>query len=1041
MATDARVEKYARRGRYQAHEHSQEHRPASRPPEKKRGRLFRRLGFFLIFLAVLVWFLPSIVIHTPLLGFIIHKATGEWKGTVSIQSASVGWLSPISISGIEVRDEQNQPMLTAASVTGDKSLLAIACNYSQLGRFRVDKPLVSIVMRERGSNVEDLMDKLPPSPPESGQKPSAGVAVDLEISDGAIKITDEPAKQSWQFDKFDVRLALPADSNQPMTLKASAVLTDGRQPGKLSAEFSMKSSAADKTKNSGDATLQLENLPLSAMQTLLDRAMPKSRLAGRLNCEIHALWGGEKAEGKTIIQATAAAEEFAFAAPALGNDCVQLSHLSAGAQIVQSAEKVDIEKVGLDCDLGDITIIGGLQRNDPMKGMSADSLMRQPCRISGRLDIARLAAMLPCTLHIRPGTQITSGQVQFGLISQPPPAGANDGSKWLWHGQVETGKIMAVNANRPIEWNNPIALVLEAHDSPQGAIIDDLKCISDFLKIDARGTPDDLYASLSVNFQTLGDQLEQFVDLGGLHLAGEGTGNVDWRRDSQKQFKADAEFQLHNLQVISPKQPPWREENLSILCSANGKTDWSADTRIDIAAINVKAGEDRISMELAQPLANLRGGVPPVHAQLQGQVQNWMTRMSSFIPLGAWKTSGAIHLDAQLKPTADLVRCELSGQVNNLAVADSAGGQFLEPEVQISARGDYDPKNGTLRLEEGQIRSSFLAASVAGRVAGSAANQPPPELDSRFEYDLARVCDLARPSLGRNVHLVGRGVGSAAWRGPFSIAAGQASAELKWDQAYLYGFQVGPADVKPTLMNGVLQIAPMELAVGQGKIYFAPKVNLSSNPMEFTLPPGPLVRQVPINPDMCGCMLKYIAPIMADVATAPGTFSIELEHCRIPLGDPAKGDLAGKFIVHSMEIGPGPLVREMAILTGRETPARLRQESVVPFQMANGRISHQGMELIFPDFTVRTSGSVGIADQTLDIMAEMPVPPKWLENNPAAPALRNQTIRLPLAGTLSHPQLDRAEMEKQSAQFIRKAATGLIQEGLKNELDRLLPPR
>ena len=42
------------------------------------------------------------------------------------------------------------------------------------------------------------------------------------------------------------------------------------------------------------------------------------------------------------------------------------------------------------------------------------------------------------------------------------------------------------------------------------------------------------------------------------------------------------------------------------------------------------------------------------------------------------------------------------------------------------------------------------------------------------------------------------------------------------------------------------------------------------------------------------------------------------------------------------------------------------------------------MELIFPDFTIRTKGSVGIDDQTLSLLAEMPIPPKWLQNNPLA---------------------------------------------------------
>ncbi len=332
-----------------------------------------------------------------------------------------------------------------------------------------------------------------------------------------------------------------------------------------------------------------------------------------------------------------------------------------------------------------------------------------------------------------------------------------------------------------------------------------------------------------------------------------------------------------------------------------------------------------------------------------------------------------------------------------------------------------------------------MAAAAAVRYAQSD-NQSQADIAGQVSYDWDRVCGLLRPYIGQNIRVAGRGTSAASWRGPLSLAFGQANAALKWEAADVYGFQVGPGEMKPALTEGILQIAPMELGVSRGTVFLAPKMRLSPQPMELTLPPGHLVRQVQINPRMCAFLLKYIAPVLADVASAQGAFSIDLDGCRIPLSDPAKGDFAGRFIIHSIEIGPGPLIRELAILMDRETPAKLRREGVVPFRMVDGRIYHQDLELIFPDFTIRTSGSVGL-DQTLKIMAEMPVPPKWLENNPAAAALRNQTIRLPIAGTLQKPQIDRTMMEQVSRQFIRNAARNLLEEGLNKGLDQLFQPQ
>src|SRR4029078_4101215 len=109
------------------------------------------------------------------------------------------------------------------------------------------------------------------------------------------------------------------------------------------------------------------------------------------------------------------------------------------------------------------------------------------------------------------------------------------------------------------------------------------------------------------------------------------------------------------------------------------------------------------------------------------------------------------------------------------------------------------------------------------------------------------------------------------------------------------------------------------------------------------------------------------------------------------------------------------------LLSRPATTAKLSKESVVPFQMADGRIYHRDLELVFTDLTIRTSGSVGW-DESLSILAEMPVPPKWIGNNPLGASLKGQTIRLPIGGTLNHPKIDERALAKLSSQFLRDNA-------------------
>jgi hypothetical protein len=191
----------------------------------------------------------------------------------------------------------------------------------------------------------------------------------------------------------------------------------------------------------------------------------------------------------------------------------------------------------------------------------------------------------------------------------------------------------------------------------------------------------------------------------------------------------------------------------------------------------------------------------------------------------------------------------------------------------------------------------------------------------------------------------------------------------------------------------------------------------------------------------CQAMLKFITPAVADATDARGAFSIELEGYHIPLSEPAKMEIAGRLTVHALEVAPGPMVREMAPLLTQVEPVRIKPQSVIPFRMVGGRIYHQGIEMQFSDLTIRTYGSVGL-DQSLAVMAEMPIPPKWVASTPIAASLGNQVLRLPIAGTLSRPQLDRNELAKASRQLLGRAAQDTLQTQVGKQLERLLaPPR
>jgi len=258
-----------------------------------------------------------------------------------------------------------------------------------------------------------------------------------------------------------------------------------------------------------------------------------------------------------------------------------------------------------------------------------------------------------------------------------------------------------------------------------------------------------------------------------------------------------------------------------------------------------------------------------------------------------------------------------------------------------------------------------------------------------------------------------------------SLAEMQGEIAIEWATGYIKGFRLGPGRIKVKLANGSLRTDPLVMDVSEGKVTLSPIVRLTSVPRELILEPGQVAHQIRIDPVMCESALKYGAPVLAGVATAEGRFSARLDRCRIPLDDPKRAEMKGQMTIHSLQIGPGHLIRELAMGLGLSGSAAIKQQSVIPFEVHDGRVYHQNMELAFPDLTIGTSGSVGL-DHSLDLTAEMSMLPRWLNNSTVSTAVSNQKIRIPIGGTLEHPKLSRDALRQIGRQAITGAARGLL---------------
>src|SRR5438874_9557450 len=92
----------------------------------------RRILLAALGLLLLIWAAPVIAAWTPFVSWMSGKASDSINGSVTVGSASLGWFSPIILSNVEVRDADDQLVAQVPRIEGDRSLLMILIDPSDL---------------------------------------------------------------------------------------------------------------------------------------------------------------------------------------------------------------------------------------------------------------------------------------------------------------------------------------------------------------------------------------------------------------------------------------------------------------------------------------------------------------------------------------------------------------------------------------------------------------------------------------------------------------------------------------------------------------------------------------------------------------------------------------------------------------------------------------------------------------------------------------------------------------------------------------------
>jgi hypothetical protein len=184
---------------------------------------------------------------------------------------------------------------------------------------------------------------------------------------------------------------------------------------------------------------------------------------------------------------------------------------------------------------------------------------------------------------------------------------------------------------------------------------------------------------------------------------------------------------------------------------------------------------------------------------------------------------------------------------------------------------------------------------------------------------------------------------------------------------------------------------------------------------EWRIAPVQLLSDARLEPAVAQGVLAYIAPVLADATRTGGRFSLRIDGGTLPVGAPEEGALSGKLSMHAVDLGPGPLVIRAIEALPLNLPGpptiRIADESRVEFRLADRKVWHQGLQFGIPlakqgqRLDVQSSGSVDLADKSLDIKLELPIPADLPQDRPLLASLAGRSVSLGVGGALGEPKI------------------------------------
>lgn len=656
------------------------------------------------------WFVPEIISQTSLRQNVANWATSGLPLRVELGPTSLGWTKSVTLHDLRVFDADGQKLLAVKELRSERTLWQLATQRSVLGTFTLVEPAGHVVLRGDGSNVEDLLAAL-----LSGPTTATAPEFRLEIVNARVEFEHPTAKRKSAVESLDLKLVSGAKGIESLVAESpSKSAATASEVGRFAAYFGTPvadSETAGESVAKSDGSMQLlvrtKDWRLDWLNPVVARWQPAGELSGLLSANCRVSFGtGVTGKG------TVSCQDLNIAGlSGMGTDRLQLAEVSLRGNVETKEDRLILDDAELRTEVGSLKGTG----NVPMSGWSfrtADEALRklgqEQFSVEAEIELAKLARLLPQTLAVRPGTRIDEGAVLLVLMSTP-----EKGSTHL-RGNVEFSRLSAVADGKRFDWDSPLEGIFEGRHDGEQFVFDHLRCRSDFLQADAKGTLTDAKFQLQADLDRLHHNLSRFFDWGLVRLSGQlaASGQVQRRDGGEVELRTKTE--LTNFELQRRGESPWREERLEIVALSSAQlTDQQRLRTVESASVRLVSGEDRLDLKLSEPLEwsspNARWRAV---ADVVGGLESWQARLRPVLTVEGWQVAGQLAAHAEVAADSRTIDVgKLTVAIEQLQ-ANGPEWRIQEPKMSLETAGRWETATSRWAAPQTTLTGTTAAATV-----------------------------------------------------------------------------------------------------------------------------------------------------------------------------------------------------------------------------------------------------------------------------------------------------------------------------------------